>query len=110
MRTLLRKSSSTKAERIFYEILKKNHIPFRHRVVIDGHEIDFIVGQYAIEIDGHEQSTHRNDWLFKLDLIPIHYHNRALQNSRSVVEKDITSKYGLSYKRDTPTRFVRKSV
>ena len=103
MRVIITKRSSTKAERIFYEILKKNHIPFKHRVMLDGHEIDFIVGKYAIEIDGHEQSPRRNDWLIKKDLIPLHYHNKALLNSRSIVEKDIITKYGLFYSGNTAT-------
>lgn len=98
MRVVIRKSSSTKAERIFSELLKKNHIPFIHRKKIEGHEIDFIVGSYAIEIDGHEQNHHRNDWLVKLGFIPLHYRNNALMNRKSEVERDIKEKYGLSTK------------
>ena len=92
------KRTSTKAERIFYEILKKNHIPFKHRVKIEGREIDFIVARYAIEIDGHAQSAKRNDWLFKIGYSPLHYTNRALYLTRSLVEQDIVSKYGISSK------------
>lgn len=95
MRVLIKKRSSTKAERIFSEILKKNHIPFSHRMVLEGHEIDFIVGNYAIEIDGHIQSSHRNTWLFSKGLVPVHYTNTVLKTNQSAVENDIVSKYGL---------------
>lgn len=96
MRTIIKKSSSTKAERIFSEILKKNQIPFLHRQIIEGHEIDFIIGVYAIEIDGHEQSAQRNAWLIDKGYVPLHYTNRGLLNNRSAVEENIIEKYGLS--------------
>lgn len=86
------KRNSTKAERILYEILKKNHIPFKHRERIKGKEIDFIVDKYAIEIDGHKQSSNRNQWLFEEGLIPLHYSNNALYNERNKVEEQIVNK------------------
>lgn len=95
MRVIIQKRSSTKPERIFYEILKKNHIHFKYHVLVDDREIDFIVGNYAIEIDGHEQSSQRNAWLLSKGYQLIHYRNSALLKNRSVVEEDITSKYGL---------------
>lgn len=95
MRVTITRRSSTKAERIFYEILKRNHIPFQHRVIIEGKEIDFLVGKYAIEIDGHSQVTRRNDWLFSKGFVPIHYQNSALRRNAAAVEQDIKSKYGL---------------
>jgi len=87
------KSTSTKPERIFIEILKANHIPFEHRKKIDGKEIDFIIGYYAIEIDGHRQNAQRNDWLFSNGFVPIHYTNGALLRNRAAVEQDITNRY-----------------
>lgn len=98
MRVQIRKRSSTKAERIFSEILKSNHIPFKHRQIIGRREVDFIVGRYAIEIDGHEQSSIRNDWLIKKGYVPIHYNNKALLKNRSVVEESIIQLYGLPTK------------
>ena len=86
MRITLNKKHSTKAERIFYEILKKNRIPFRFREKIEGREIDFIIERYAIEIDGHEQASARNQWLFRLGYVPLHYSNDALINNREKVE------------------------
>ncbi len=90
---LINKVSSTKPERIFIEILKSHHIPFKYSRVINGKEIDFIIGQYAVEIDGHKQSSERNQWLLEQGFIPIHYTNSALLKNRSGVEYDITSKY-----------------
>lgn len=95
MRVLITRRSSTKAERLFAEILKKNHIPFEHRVKMHGLEIDFIVGHYAIEIDGHVQKTDRNSLLFSKGWIPVHYHNQALRNTPDAVENDIKNKYGI---------------
>ena len=92
MRLKIDKKNSTKAERIFYEILKKNKIPFKHRVKIEGREIDFIIGKYAIEIDGHEQSSKRNKWLLDLGYIPLHYTNSALYNHKKTVEEQIIKK------------------
>lgn len=92
MRINIKKRYSTKAERVFYEILKKNKILFRFREDINGHEIDFIIGKYAIEIDGHEQSSKRNTWLFKLGYIPLHYSNNAVINEKEKVEQTLISK------------------
>lgn len=89
----INKRTSTKPERIFLEILKKNHIPFEHRVRIDYREIDFIIGYYAIEIDGHSQSARRNDWILSLGYVPIHYTNHAILKNATAVEQDITNKY-----------------
>lgn len=95
MRAQISKHSSTKAERIFSEILKKHHIPFKHREIVGRREVDFIVGRYAIEIDGHEQSAQRNDWLIKKGYVPLHYNNKALLKNRTAVEQDIIDKHGL---------------
>ena len=92
MRAALRKKTSTKAERIFAEILKRNHIPFEHRKMIEGHEIDFVIGKYAIEIDGHPQSSMRNQMLFRLGYVPLHYGNRALREEPEFVEASIIQK------------------
>lgn len=92
MRIQIQKKNSTKAERILWEILKKNHIPFKHREKIEGKEIDFIIGKYIIEIDGHKQSTKRNKWLIEKGFIPLHYKNNALYENRDKVEEQIIKK------------------
>jgi len=107
MRVIIKRRSSTKPERIFSEILKKHHIPFDYSVIIDGKEIDFIIGNYAIEIDGHEQSSQRNAWLIKLGYVPLHYANHALRHNRAEVEKDIITKYVSLYSKTSSRSFSR---
>lgn len=87
MRVTITKRSSTKAERIFAEILKRNHIAFKHRHRIEGREIDFIIKKYAIEIDGHAQSPSRNKWLVEQGFTPIHFQNSLLFENPLSVEK-----------------------
>ena len=69
-------NKSTKSERRFAEILKSQHIPFRTKVLIAGHEVDFIIGDYVIEIDGknrnHNQDVEKNKLIIKEGLIPFH--------------------------------------
>ena len=74
----VKKQHSSKTERIFYEVLKELRIPFKHRWIIAGREIDFIVGNYAIEIDGHEQDTIKNEILASKGYIPIHINNSEI--------------------------------
>lgn len=76
----LRKCNSTKAERIFAERLKLLHIKFRTKVRIAGREIDFLIGKYAIDIDGHKQDTSKNSELVKMGYIPMHFDNNRVDN------------------------------
>lgn len=72
----IKKKHSTIYERRFYEVLKELHIPFKHRWLIAGREIDFVIfGNVCIEIDGHEQDGKKNAKLAKAGYIPIHLHN-----------------------------------
>ncbi len=84
MRYNIDKKKSTKPERIFYEVLKELHIPFKHRWIIQNREIDFVVGNYAIEIDGHEQDTTKNEVLASLGYIPIHLHNSEINRTNII--------------------------
>lgn len=76
----LKKRHSTKNERRFMENLKRNHIPFKYKVKIEGREIDFIIGQYAIEIDGHKQDGSKNEMLARNGYIPIHINNNEIND------------------------------
>ncbi|PJB52887.1 MAG: hypothetical protein CO099_10195 [Bdellovibrio sp. CG_4_9_14_3_um_filter_39_7] len=76
----LMKGHSTKAERKFMEMLKEQHIPFIAKAKVAGREIDFLVGKYAIEIDGHEQDGGKNELLAKHGWIPVHYNNSEIDN------------------------------
>lgn len=78
------KGKSTKAERKFSELLKKNHIKFRYKQIIGGREVDFIVGKYAIEIDGHLQEGKKNEQLHEAGYIPIHYENSEITENLNI--------------------------
>lgn len=69
------KKHSTKPERIVYEVLKELQIPFRHRWIVQGREVDFIFNNVALEIDGHEQDGEKNRMLVEQGYTPIHLHN-----------------------------------
>jgi len=63
------------------EILKKNHIPFKAKVVVKGREVDFLLGlkfQYAVDIDGHDQDGAKNVHLVRAGYIPIHFSNQEI--------------------------------
>lgn len=80
MRTLLTRHSSTKAERKFHEILKKFHIPFTAKVKIQGREVDFVIKDYAIDIDGHKQDVSKNKMLISQGYNPVHLNNNEIPN------------------------------
>lgn len=74
------------------ELLKRHRIPFRHRVVIDGREVDFIVGRYAVEVNGHAQDPRRNAWLFSLGLTPLHVPNALIRDDPQEIEEHVIPK------------------
>jgi very-short-patch-repair endonuclease len=75
MRRNLYLSNTTKQERIVHEVLKELRIPFKHRWLVNGREVDFIIGALALEIDGHEQDTEKNNMLLLSGYTPVHLHN-----------------------------------
>ena len=83
MRGFINKKSSTKAERIFAEILKRQRIPFQYKAIIQGKEVDFLIGRFAVEINGHDQSKEKNKMLLENGYIPVNY-----SNSRVLLERD----------------------
>ena len=91
MRYIVTKQHSTKAERIVYEILKELHIDFKHRWIVAGCEVDFIVGKYAIEIDGHPQDGYKNHHLVENGYTPLHLTNEEVYQSRDKI-KDLIKK------------------
>lgn len=74
---------------MIYELLKELHIPFKHRWIINGREVDFIVGKYAIEIDGHEQDAIKNNMLVQEGYVPIHFENKELLGHKLELKKII---------------------
>ena len=86
MRISISKRTSTHAERVFHEILKELKVPFKYKQRVSGREIDFIIGRYAIEIDGHEQSVSKNQMLILEKYIPIHYSNSFIIHNREQIK------------------------
>jgi len=84
MRILLTRHSSTKAERRFHEILKKFHIPFQSKVKIGDREVDFVIKNYAIDIDGHEQDVVKNKMLMSQGYNPVHFNNNEIPNPNMI--------------------------
>ncbi len=60
------------------ELLKNNHVPYRSKVKINGREVDFIIGKYAVDIDGHKQDGLKNHMLVDAGYIPIHINNNEV--------------------------------
>ena len=81
--------NSTRAERIVHEILKELKLPFRHRWLVSGREVDFIVDKHAIEINGHEQDGIKNEMLVASGYVPIHLHNQEILINRELVKNII---------------------
>lgn len=84
----LKKGKSTKAERRFMEILKELRIPFKTKVDIAG-EVDFLIGRYAIEINGHEQNIIKNSLLIEAGYEPVHYDNADIAIHREEIKLEI---------------------
>lgn len=59
-------------------MLQELHIPFKSKIKIKGREIDFIIGKFAIEIDGHSQDPKKNEMLLKQGYHPIHFLNKEI--------------------------------
>ena len=82
----LKHGHSTKAERRFVELLKELRIPFKAKVMIQGREIDFLIGKYAIEVDGHRQDVEKNKMLMSEGYNPIHFNNWEIKNAKYLKE------------------------
>lgn len=71
----LKKHNSTKTERKIAELLKRNHIKFKPRWIVEGYEVDFLIGRVIIEVDGnvHKQiDRKREQILLDAGYIPLH--------------------------------------
>ena len=72
---LLKVAKGTKPERRISEIFKKNRIKFKFHQRIGRYEVDFVIGNIALEIDGsiHEHINQiRETYLFSQGYIPLH--------------------------------------
>jgi very-short-patch-repair endonuclease len=79
----LQKKQSTKDERRFMELLKANRIKFRTKVKIQGHEVDFLIGNNIVEIRNYKQNPIRNNQLLKSG------YNLLYFNTNDILSKDI---------------------
>ena len=85
------KTKSTKAERKVAEILKRNHIKFKAKWKINGREVDFLIGNVIIEVDGDIHGSidrEREQMLLDSGYIPLHISVNQVYES-SELEKDI---------------------
>jgi very-short-patch-repair endonuclease len=56
------KNADSKAETIFYGILKKNNIDFKFQYYVKPYRVDFLIGKdLVVEIDGPEHGEKRDD-------------------------------------------------
>ena len=91
MRRILKKHS-TKPERIVYEILKRNHIPFKFRWMIKGQEVDFLIyDKFVLEIGDHKQSVEKNRYLLESG-----YHLKQISN-QEVYKNNNLNKFIISW-------------
>lgn len=58
-----------------HEVLKELRVPFKHRWIIEGREVDFLIGNVCLEINGHEQDEVKNQILAEKGYVPVHLHN-----------------------------------
>lgn len=68
-------------------MLKSERIKFKARQIIEGREVDFIVGKLAIEVNGHEQDAEKNQMLVKKGYTPIHFDNKEVYQDRLKILK-----------------------
>lgn len=62
------------------ELLKDLRIPYKTKVKINGREVDFLIGKYAIEIDSHPQDVTKNKMLIEAGYNPIHFDSWTIPN------------------------------
>lgn len=93
MRTQIYKRTSTKAERRFSEILKKNHIPYKFREKVNGREVDFILGTIAVEIGNHSQDVAKNKALLEAGYSLLFISNKSLRDSPDAIEEKLLDKW-----------------
>ena len=79
----LTRSHSTRAERKFAELCKKNHVKFRAKIKIAGYEVDFLIKNTAIEIDSHVQNVEKNRKILSQGYDLVHLPNWIISQSHT---------------------------
>lgn len=93
MRRNLNRKHFTKSERVLGEALKRHRIPFRAKENVAGREVDFLIGNIALEVNGHDQKPDKNGILLELGYIPMNVTNgQVLDDVESVIS--IIKHYG----------------
>lgn len=92
MRINPNKKNFTKAERILIRAFQEARIKFKTKQIIANKEVDFIICNLAIEVDGHEQSSLKNKELIDYGYIPIHFSNNEVYYDRNKVVRIIKDK------------------
>lgn len=87
------KQNSTKAERRFIEILKRNHISYKFREKVLGREVDFLIGKIAIEIGNHSQDPLKNKGIIESGYSLLFITNKELQTSPLDVEQNLLTNW-----------------
>lgn len=93
MRAILDTKHFTKAERRFFEILKKHHIQFSSKVRISGKEVDFLIGDIAVEIGDHSQDVSKNTVLAEAGYSLLFITNKELRNDPEKVERHLLTNW-----------------
>ena len=93
MRPQILTRNSTKSERRLIEVFKELQIPFKHRWLLLNYEVDFLIGNIVIEVDGKKkQSVEKNKTLLEAGYNVIRLHNVATKE-RSHIKLFITKIY-----------------
>ena len=74
----LNKKNTTKYERRFGRMLQELRIKFKTKSIIEGFEVDFLIGRNVIEIDGHIQNTNKNKILIEAGYNVYHFNNSEI--------------------------------
>ena len=89
---LLQKKYFTRGERILGRLLQENHIPFKTKVKINNKEIDFLIKDIVIEIDGHPQNEKKNEMISLGGYELLHFTNKEILDNRYKVVNLIINK------------------
>mgnify|MGYP001581454126 FL=1 len=93
----IEKRHSTKPERVIADLLTRKRIPFKFREIIEGREVDFVIGRVIVEVDGvHHDNPHnrardksKNEILARLGYVPLHFSAREIRLNAQRTFKEI---------------------
>lgn len=83
----------TRPERILARLLNEHRISFKTKIKIGIYEVDFLIGNLAIELDGHEQSVIKNQYLANAGYTPWHFSNHEVYEDRNHVLQQIVGHF-----------------